>query len=117
MPFLDGVMIFFRLIRRRDCESLGWGADAQELVANAPQRGRARERRRFYRMTIENRETSLKANYKVYCAVTAILGANASVATAAAPADAAPAGSDEGSLAISEVTVTAQRRTENVQNV
>jgi hypothetical protein len=68
-------------------------------------------------MTIENRETSLKANYKVYCAVTAILGANASVATAAAPADAAPAGSDEGSLAISEVTVTAQRRTENVQNV
>jgi iron complex outermembrane recepter protein len=68
-------------------------------------------------MTIENRETSLKANYKVYCAVTAILGANASVATAAAPAEAAPAGADEGSLAISEVTVTAQRRTENVQNV
>jgi len=31
-------------------------------------------------MTIENRETSLKVNYKVYCAVTAILGANASVA-------------------------------------
>ncbi|MDB6014954.1 MAG: TonB-dependent receptor [Gammaproteobacteria bacterium] len=59
----------------------------------------------------------MKANYKVYCAVTAILGANASVATAAAPAEAAPAGSDEGSLAISEVTVTAQRRTENVQNV
>ena len=68
-------------------------------------------------MTIENRETSLKANYKVYCAVTAILGANASVATAAAPAEAAPAGSEEGNLAISEVTVTAQRRTENVQNV
>ena len=59
----------------------------------------------------------MKANYKVYCAVTAILGANASAATAAAPAEAAPAGSDEGSLAISEVTVTAQRRTENVQNV
>jgi hypothetical protein len=43
-------------------------------------------------MIIENRETSLKANYKVYCAVTAILGAHASAALAETPADATASG-------------------------
>jgi iron complex outermembrane receptor protein len=79
-------------------------------------REQARERRRFYRMTIENRETSLKSNYKVYCAVTAILGANASTAFAATPAEAAPAEEAE-STGISEIVVTATRREESIQNV
>jgi iron complex outermembrane receptor protein len=67
-------------------------------------------------MTIENRETSLKANYKVYCAVTAILGAHASAALAETPAEATPAESDNGP-AISEIVVTATRREESIQNV
>lgn len=68
----------------------------------------------------------MKANYKVYCAVAAILGAHASAAAAAeAPADAtgpaentpeaAPAESEATTLA--EVTVTATRRSESIQNV
>jgi iron complex outermembrane recepter protein len=67
-------------------------------------------------MTIENRETSLKANYKVYCAVTAILGAHAAAAAAAdaTPADATPA---ESEPSLAEVTVTATRREESIQNV
>ena len=67
-------------------------------------------------MTIENRETSLKANYKVYCAVTAILGAHASAALADTPADATPADASE-SAGISEIVVTATRRSESIQNV
>jgi iron complex outermembrane recepter protein len=68
----------------------------------------------------------LKANYKVYCAVTAILGAHASAVAAAeapadapGPADAAPAEAApaEGELALQEVTVTATRRSESIQNV
>src|SRR6201996_342649 len=79
--------------------------------------GPVRERWRFYRMTIENRETSLKSNYKVYCAVTAILGAHAATAAAAdaTPADATPA--DESTTGISEIVVTATRREESIQNV
>jgi iron complex outermembrane recepter protein len=66
----------------------------------------------------------LKANHKVYCAVAAILGAHmamsnaATAADAVAPAEASPAeSSPEPSLAVSEVVVTAQRRSENVQDV
>ena len=77
---------------------------------------RARERRRFYRMTIENRETSLKANYKVYCAVTAILGAHAAAAAEATPAEATPAES-ENAPSLAEIVVTATRREETIQNV
>jgi len=48
--------------------------------------------------------------------VAAILSAHASATYAAAPADETPVAEEPG-LAISEVTVTAQRRNENVQNV
>ena len=66
----------------------------------------------------------MKANYKVYCAVTAILGAHAS-ATAAAeapadapgPADEAPAAEAAPAEGLQEVTVTATRRSESIQNV
>ncbi|MBV8803445.1 MAG: TonB-dependent receptor, partial [Sinobacteraceae bacterium] len=66
----------------------------------------------------------MKANRRVYCAVAAILGAQAVAANAAAPAaangpapaEATPAESDTG-LALSEVVVTAQRREETIQNV
>jgi iron complex outermembrane recepter protein len=57
----------------------------------------------------------LRANHKVYCAVAAILGAHAAATYAAAPAD-TPA-DEEQSLSVSEVVVTAQRRSENVQDV
>jgi iron complex outermembrane receptor protein len=57
----------------------------------------------------------LKANRQVYCAVAAILGAHAAAASAATPAGAAPAG--ESDLGISEVVVTAQRRSESAQDV
>ena len=67
-------------------------------------------------MTIENRETSLKSNYTVYCAVTAILGAHASAALAATPAEAASAEEAENT-GISEIVVTATRREESIQNV
>ena len=67
-------------------------------------------------MTIENRETSLKANYKVYCAVTAILGAHAAAAADATPAEATPAEA-ENAPALAEITVTATRREETIQNV
>jgi outer membrane receptor protein involved in Fe transport len=61
----------------------------------------------------------LKANYKVYCAVAAILGANASAAVAAdAAAEATPEAAPEAEgIALQEVTVTATRRSESVQNV
>src|ERR1700722_9683619 len=88
----------------------------RNLLPVRHKREQARERRRFYRMIIENRETSLKSNYKVYCAVTAILGAHASTALAATPADATPAEESE-SPAISEIVVTATRREESIQNV
>jgi outer membrane receptor protein involved in Fe transport len=51
----------------------------------------------------------------VYCAVAAILGAHAAASYAAAPAE-ATAEADQG-LALGEVVVTAQRRSENVQDV
>jgi iron complex outermembrane recepter protein len=57
----------------------------------------------------------LKANHRVYCAVAAILGAHAAATYAAAPADATAEG--DQSLALGEVVVTAQRRSENVQDV
>jgi iron complex outermembrane receptor protein len=57
----------------------------------------------------------LKANHRVYCAVAAILGAHAAATNAAAPAEATAEG--EQSLALAEVVVTAQRRSENVQDV
>jgi iron complex outermembrane receptor protein len=69
----------------------------------------------------------LKSNYKVYCAVAAILGAHAGAAAAAeapadapgpadaTPADSAPAEAEAPSL--EEVTVTATRRSESIQNV
>jgi iron complex outermembrane recepter protein len=57
----------------------------------------------------------LKPNHRVYCAVAAILSAHAAATYAAAPAE--PGSEAEQSLAISEVTVTAQRRSENVQDV
>ena len=63
----------------------------------------------------------MKSNYKVYCAVAAILGAHASAAAAAeaaaaeaTPAEAAP---ESEALTLQEVTVTATRRSESVQNV
>ncbi|HEY6483767.1 MAG TPA: TonB-dependent receptor plug domain-containing protein [Steroidobacteraceae bacterium] len=60
----------------------------------------------------------MKANYRVYCAVAAILSAHAAVAAAATPADASPTSSEaESNLGISEVVVTAQRRSENAQDV
>ncbi len=55
----------------------------------------------------------MKSNYKVYCAVAAVLGAHVAP-TFAADADAE---GDQGSLSLNEVVVTAQRRTENIQNV
>jgi iron complex outermembrane recepter protein len=58
----------------------------------------------------------LKPNQRVYCAVAAILSAHAAVALAAEPAESSPAEAEQ-SLALSEVTVTAQRRSENVQDV
>jgi len=58
----------------------------------------------------------LKANHKVYCAVAAILAANTTAVSAASAAEATPAESEQ-SLAIGEVVVTAQRRSENVQDV
>ena len=58
----------------------------------------------------------MKPNRRVYAAVAAILSAHAAAAYAAAPADESPAAEEPG-LQISEVTVTAQRRNENVQNV
>lgn len=60
-------------------------------------------------------EISLKPNHRVYCAVAAILSAHAAASYAAAPAESGA--EPDQSLAISEVTVTAQRRSENVQDV
>ena len=62
----------------------------------------------------------MKANYKVYCAVAAILGAQASAAAAEAPADATPAEAapaESEAVGLEEVTVTATRRSESIQNV
>lgn len=67
----------------------------------------------------------MKANYKVYCAVAAILGAHAATAAAAdasadasGPADATPAEATPAeSVGLEEVTVTATRRSESIQNV
>ena len=59
----------------------------------------------------------MKANRKVHCAVAGILAANAAAAYAATPAaEATPAESDSG-LALGEVVVTAQRRSESAQDV
>jgi iron complex outermembrane recepter protein len=58
----------------------------------------------------------LKINHKVYCAVAAILGAQ-SVSYAAEPADTAAEEPADSGVAISEVVVTAQRRSENLQDV
>ena len=67
----------------------------------------------------------MKANYRVYCAVAAILGAHATAAVAAdapaeasGPADAAPADAAPAeAVGLEEVTVTATRRSESIQNV
>jgi outer membrane receptor protein involved in Fe transport len=61
----------------------------------------------------------LKANQKIHCAVTAILGAHAVAANAAGPADTPTASAEEstGALGLQEVVVTAQRRAESIQNV
>jgi iron complex outermembrane recepter protein len=59
----------------------------------------------------------LRANYRVYCAVAAILAAHATAAYSAAPADATPTESADQDVGISEVTVTAQRRAQSVQDV
>jgi iron complex outermembrane recepter protein len=66
----------------------------------------------------------LKANYKIHCAVAAILGAHAATASAAAaPADATPADTPadnapaEAEVGINEIVVTATRREESIQNV
>jgi len=58
----------------------------------------------------------LKANHNVYYAVAAILSASAAAASAATPADTGPA-EPEANVGISEVIVTAQRRSESAQNV
>ena len=58
----------------------------------------------------------MKSNYRVYCAVTAILGAHAAAAADATPAEATPAEA-ESTPAISEIVVTATRREESIQNV
>lgn len=58
----------------------------------------------------------MRANHRVYCAVAAIMAAHSAVSYAAAPADAAEVAAEDN-LGISEVTVTAQRRTENIQDV
>src|SRR3984957_14816767 len=89
----------------------------RDLLPVRHKREQARERRRFYRMTIENRETSLKSNYKVYCAVTAILGAHPSAALAETPAEAAAPAEEAENTGISEIVVTATRREESIQNV
>jgi iron complex outermembrane recepter protein len=57
----------------------------------------------------------MKPNPKISAAVAAILGASGSAMVFAAPADTATATTTTGELA--EVTVTAQRRTENIQDV
>ena len=69
----------------------------------------------------------MKANYRVYCAVAAILGAHAASTAAAeapeasGPADAAPADAaapaESEPVGLEEVTVTATRRSESIQNV
>ena len=66
----------------------------------------------------------MKANYRVYCAVAAILGAHATAAVAAdapaeasGPADATPAPAEAEPVGLEEVTVTATRRSESIQNV
>ena len=67
----------------------------------------------------------MKSNYRVYCAVAAILGAHATAAAAAdapaeasGPADAAPADAAPAEAAgLEEITVTATRRSESIQNV
>jgi iron complex outermembrane recepter protein len=58
----------------------------------------------------------LKANHKVHCAVAAILAAHAATAVRAAAPTSDEATTTETS-GISEVVVTAQRRTENIQDV
>lgn len=55
----------------------------------------------------------MNSNRKLYCAIAAVLGGNAPFAVHAATGDAADLGSDS----IQEITVTAQRRTENMQDV
>ena len=59
----------------------------------------------------------MRANHKIHCAVTAILGAHAAAAYAAEPADTTAASEESAPSGFSEVVVTAQRRTENVQDV
>jgi outer membrane receptor protein involved in Fe transport len=56
----------------------------------------------------------LKTNHKIHCAVAAILAASATTARAAEPTTGEAATETTG---ISEVVVTAQRRTENAQDV
>jgi iron complex outermembrane recepter protein len=63
------------------------------------------------------RESGLKHNPKVYCAVAAILGAHATAARVAAAAEDTTAAEAPDNLAISEVVVTAQRRAESIQDV
>ena len=57
----------------------------------------------------------MKPNPKISAAVAAILGASGTTIVLAAPGDAATATATTGELA--EVTVTAERRTENIQDV
>jgi iron complex outermembrane recepter protein len=57
----------------------------------------------------------MKPNPKISAAVAAIVGASSTSAVLAAPADEAAATATTGELA--EVTVTAERRTENIQDV
>ena len=66
----------------------------------------------------------MKANYRVYCAVAAILGAHATAAAAAdapaeasGPADATAAPAEAEAVGLEEITVTATRRSESIQNV
>ena len=58
----------------------------------------------------------MRANYRVYCAVATILAAHATAAYSAAPADETPTESNQD-VGLSEVTVTAQRRLQSVQDV
>lgn len=55
----------------------------------------------------------MNSNRRLYCAIAAVLGGNAPLATHAASGAEADLGSDS----IQEITVTAQRRTENMQDV
>ena len=82
-----------------------------------PTRWRTETVRRLRAASNQLGESRLKINYRVHAAILAILGAHGTSAHAEEPAAPESDKSANSALELAEITVTAQRRSENAQNV